>query len=78
VRKGELLFEIDRRPLEAALSQARACRGRAQLAKSERDPRAIGRSPSSAPSRRVSWTTTSARATAQAAQASAARRRSAS
>jgi membrane fusion protein (multidrug efflux system) len=39
VRKGELLFEIDRRPLEAVLGQARArlAEARAQLAKSERD-----------------------------------------
>lgn len=39
VRKGELLFEIDRRPLEAVRSQARArlAEARAQLAKSERD-----------------------------------------
>ena len=39
VRKGDVLFEIDRRPLEAALSQARArlAESRAQLAKSERD-----------------------------------------
>ena len=34
-----MLFEIDRRPFEAALSQARGAprRGQAQLAKSERD-----------------------------------------
>jgi membrane fusion protein (multidrug efflux system) len=39
VRKGELLFEIDRRPLEAVLSQAtaRLAEAKAQLAKSERD-----------------------------------------
>ena len=39
VRKGDLLFEIDRRPLEAALSQAKArlAEAKAQLAKSERD-----------------------------------------
>jgi RND family efflux transporter MFP subunit len=39
VRKSELLFEIDRRPLEAVLSQAKArqAEARAQLAKSERD-----------------------------------------
>jgi membrane fusion protein (multidrug efflux system) len=39
VRKGELLFEIDRRPLEATLSQAKArlAEAKAQLAKSERD-----------------------------------------
>jgi RND family efflux transporter MFP subunit len=39
VRNGEVLFEIDRRPLEAALSQAKArqAEARAQLAKSERD-----------------------------------------
>ena len=39
VRKGELLFEIDRRPFEAALAQARARldESQAQLAKTERD-----------------------------------------
>jgi RND family efflux transporter MFP subunit len=39
VRKGEVLFEIDRRPFEAALGQARAHldEGKAQLAKTERD-----------------------------------------
>jgi RND family efflux transporter MFP subunit len=39
VRKGEVLFEIDRRPLEATLSQAKArlAEAKAQLAKSERD-----------------------------------------
>jgi RND family efflux transporter MFP subunit len=39
VRKGDVLFEIDRRPLEAALSQAKArlAEAKAQLAKSERD-----------------------------------------
>jgi membrane fusion protein (multidrug efflux system) len=39
VRKGEVLFEIDRRPFEAALAQAKArlAEAQAQLAKSERD-----------------------------------------
>jgi RND family efflux transporter MFP subunit len=39
VRKGDVLFEIDRRPFENALSQARAhlAETRAQLAKAERD-----------------------------------------
>jgi membrane fusion protein (multidrug efflux system) len=39
VRKGELLFEIDRRPFEAALAQARARldESQAQLGKAERD-----------------------------------------
>jgi RND family efflux transporter MFP subunit len=39
VRKGELLFEIDRRPFETALSAARArlAESQAQLAKAERD-----------------------------------------
>jgi RND family efflux transporter MFP subunit len=39
VRKGAVLFEIDRRPFENALSQARAhlAEARAQLAKAERD-----------------------------------------
>ena len=39
VRKGDVLFEIDRRPLEATLSQAtaRLAEAKAQLAKSERD-----------------------------------------
>jgi membrane fusion protein (multidrug efflux system) len=39
VRKGEVLFEIDRRPLENALSQARAqlAETRAALAKADRD-----------------------------------------
>ena len=39
VRKGELLFEIDRRPFEAVLAQARARldESQAQLAKTERD-----------------------------------------
>jgi RND family efflux transporter MFP subunit len=39
VRKGDVLFEIDRRPLEATLSQAKArlAEAKAQLAKSERD-----------------------------------------
>jgi membrane fusion protein (multidrug efflux system) len=39
VRRGDVLFEIDRRPLETALSQAKArlAETRAQLAKSERD-----------------------------------------
>jgi RND family efflux transporter MFP subunit len=39
VRKGEVLFEIDRRPFEAALGQARAHldEAKAQLAKTERD-----------------------------------------
>jgi len=39
VRKGEVLFEIDRRPFENALSQAQGhlAESRAQLAKAERD-----------------------------------------
>jgi RND family efflux transporter MFP subunit len=39
VRKGEVLFEIDRRPFETALSQAQAhlAESRAQLSKAERD-----------------------------------------
>ena len=39
VRKGEVLFEIDRRPLDAVLSQAKArlAESRAQLAKAARD-----------------------------------------
>src|SRR6478672_9000169 len=39
VRKGDVLFEIDRRPFESALSQAQAhlAEARAQLAKAERD-----------------------------------------
>jgi RND family efflux transporter MFP subunit len=39
VRKGQVLFEIDRRPFEAALAQAKAhlAEGQAQLAKAERD-----------------------------------------
>src|SRR3954468_3138558 len=39
VRKGEVLFEIDKRPFETALSQAQAhlAESRAQLAKAERD-----------------------------------------
>jgi membrane fusion protein (multidrug efflux system) len=39
VRKGDLLFEIDRRPFEATLAQARARldESQAQLAKAERD-----------------------------------------
>jgi RND family efflux transporter MFP subunit len=39
VRKGQVLFEIDRRPFENALSQAQAhlAESRAQLAKAERD-----------------------------------------
>ena len=39
VRKGEVLFEIDRRPFEAALNQstARLAESEAQLAKAERD-----------------------------------------
>jgi RND family efflux transporter MFP subunit len=39
VRKGDVLFEIDRRPFESALSQARAhlAESRAQLAKADRD-----------------------------------------
>ena len=39
VRKGEVLFEIDRRPFEAALAQAQArlAEAQAQLAKTERD-----------------------------------------
>ncbi|MEN3338072.1 MAG: rane fusion protein multidrug efflux system [Acidobacteriota bacterium] len=39
VRRGDVLFEIDRRPFESALSQARAhlAESRAQLAKAERD-----------------------------------------
>jgi membrane fusion protein (multidrug efflux system) len=39
VRKGDVLFEIDRRPFENAVSQAAAhlAEGRAQLAKADRD-----------------------------------------
>src|SRR4051812_19173298 len=39
VRKGQVLFEIDRRPFEAALSQAKAnlAEAKAQLGKTERD-----------------------------------------
>src|SRR5262245_26439246 len=39
VRKGQVLFEIDRRPFEAALAQARAqlAEAKAQLGKTERD-----------------------------------------
>ena len=39
VRKGEVLFEIDRRPFEAALAQATAqlAESEAQLGKAERD-----------------------------------------
>ena len=39
VRKGDVLFEIDRRPFEAALNQAtaRLAESQAQLAKAERD-----------------------------------------
>jgi membrane fusion protein (multidrug efflux system) len=39
VRKGDVLFEIDRRPFETALNQAKArlAESQAQLAKSERD-----------------------------------------
>jgi membrane fusion protein (multidrug efflux system) len=74
VRKGELLFEIDRRPLEAALSQARArlAEARAQLAKSERD---LARDRPLAEQRAIAQSQLdndlSARDTAQAAQASA-------
>ena len=74
VRKGELLFEIDRRPLEAALSQARArlAEARAQLAKSERD---LERDRPLAEQRAIAQSQLdndlSARDTAQAAQASA-------
>jgi membrane fusion protein (multidrug efflux system) len=75
VRKGDLLFEIDRRPLEAALSQARArlAEARAQLAKSERD---LARDQPLAEQRAIAQSQLdndlSARDTAQAAQASAA------
>ena len=61
VRKGEVLFEIDPRPFEAALAQAEArlAEAQAQLGTTERDRRsATGRWPTSARSRRVSWTTT--------------------
>ena len=74
VRKGELLFEIDRRPLEAALSQAKArlAEARAQLAKSERD---LERDRPLAEQRAIAQSQLdndlSARDTAQAAQASA-------
>ena len=74
VRKGELLFEIDRRPLEAALSQARArlAEARAQLAKSERD---LARDRPLAEQRAIAQSQLdndlSARDTAQASQASA-------
>ena len=74
VRTGELLFEIDRRPLEAALSQAKArlAEARAQLAKSERD---LARDRPLAEQRAIAQSQLdndlSARDTAQAAQASA-------
>ena len=74
VRKGELLFEIDRRPLEAALSQAKArlAEARAQLAKSVRD---LERDRPLAEQRAIAQSQLdndlSARDTAQAAQASA-------
>jgi membrane fusion protein, multidrug efflux system len=58
VRKGQVLFEIDSRPLENALSQAQAqlAENRAALRSSRRNAisRAIGRLPSSAPSPRAS------------------------
>ena len=74
VRKGELLFEIDRRPLEAALSQAKArlAEARAQLAKSVRD---LERDRPLAEQRAIAQSQLdndlSARDTTQAAQASA-------
>jgi RND family efflux transporter MFP subunit len=74
VRKGDVLFEIDRRPLEAALSQARArlAEARAQAAKSERD---LERDRPLAEQRAIAQSQLdndlSARDTAQAAQASA-------
>src|SRR5438034_5737974 len=39
VHKGQVLFEIDRRPFESALAQAKAqlAEGKAQLGKTERD-----------------------------------------
>jgi RND family efflux transporter MFP subunit len=74
VRKGDVLFEIDRRPLEAALSQARArlAEARAQFAKSERD---LERDKPLAEQRAIAQSQLdndlSARDAAQAAQASA-------
>ncbi len=74
VRKGEVLFEIDRRPLEAALSQAtaRLAEAKAQLAKSERD---LARDRPLAEQRAIAQSQLdndlSARDAAQAAQASA-------
>ena len=74
VRKGDVLFEIDRRPLEAALSQAKArlAEAKAQLAKSERD---LARDRPLAEQRAIAQSQLdndlSARDAAQAAQASA-------
>jgi membrane fusion protein (multidrug efflux system) len=74
VRKGDVLFEIDRRPLEAALSQAKArlAEAKAQLAKSERD---LARDRPLAEQRAIAQSQLdndlSARDTAQAAQESA-------
>ncbi|MEO5820558.1 MAG: efflux RND transporter periplasmic adaptor subunit [Vicinamibacteraceae bacterium] len=74
VRKGEVLFEIDRRPLEATLSQAKArlAEAKAQLAKSERD---LSRDRPLAEQRAIAQSQLdndlSARDAAQAAQASA-------
>jgi membrane fusion protein (multidrug efflux system) len=74
VRKGEVLFEIDRRPLEATLSQAtaRLAEAKAQLAKSERD---LARDTPLAEQRAIAQSQLdndlSARDAAQAAQASA-------
>ena len=61
VRKGEVLFEIDPRPFEAVLAQAEAQLARGARRSSARPSAtcsATGRSPSSAPSRRASSTTT--------------------
>lgn len=74
VRKGDVLFEIDRRPFETALSAARArlAEGQAQLAKSERD---LARDQPLAEQRAIAQSQldndTSARDAAQAALASA-------
>ena len=74
VRKGEVLFEIDRRPLEATLGQAtaRLAEAKAQLAKSERD---LARDRPLAEQRAIAQSQLdndlSARDAAQAAQASA-------
>jgi multidrug efflux pump subunit AcrA (membrane-fusion protein) len=53
VRKGDVLFEIDRRPFETALNQANArlAESQAQLAKAERLPR-VNSTTTSAPATR--------------------------